>query len=117
MLVWKMIFLFQGCILRFHVNLAGRTQNDTIFEAGDAFLQRTPMFGYLFILIRVCRPPRKSHGFFHQKKTVGDFDLFLGQKKTCFCEMLLSLEVVSTILKKGGSFWFMIKHLLQKNGG
>ena len=42
MLVWKMIFLFQGCILRFIVNLAGCTQNDTIFEAGDAFLQRKP---------------------------------------------------------------------------
>ena len=23
MMVWKMIFLFQGCILRFHVNLPG----------------------------------------------------------------------------------------------
>ena len=23
MMVWKMIFLFQGCILRFHVNLSG----------------------------------------------------------------------------------------------
>ena len=25
MMVWKMIFLFQGCILRFHVNLRGCT--------------------------------------------------------------------------------------------
>ena len=25
MMVWKMIFLFQGCILRFHVNLPGCT--------------------------------------------------------------------------------------------
>ena len=27
MMVWKMIFLFQGCILRFHVKLQGCTKN------------------------------------------------------------------------------------------
>ena len=31
MMVWKMIFLFQGCLLRFHVNLPGYT----FFRFGD----------------------------------------------------------------------------------
>ena len=32
MMVWKMIFLFQGCILRFHVNLQGCTPLKTHME-------------------------------------------------------------------------------------
>ena len=33
MMVWKMIFLFQGCILRFHVNPPGCTQSFFFKEA------------------------------------------------------------------------------------
>ena len=40
MVVWTMIFLFQGCILRFHVNLPGCTSKVNTIFAGPGLLAR-----------------------------------------------------------------------------
>ena len=34
MMVWKMVFLFEGCILRFHVNLPGCIADDFLELCG-----------------------------------------------------------------------------------
>ena len=37
MMVWKMFFLFQGCILRFHVNLPGCISEGTLYSKEGHF--------------------------------------------------------------------------------
>ena len=59
MMVWKMIFLFQGCILRFHLNLPGCTKHCPYFWGNYLFqsiVSATTACQYFFGGIRI------SHG-------------------------------------------------------
>ena len=67
MMVWKLIFLFQGCILRFHVNLPGcNPYKSRVIAPPPKFYEQKPPGRVFDIPPLVHNPPAHHHAMFEK---------------------------------------------------